>query len=399
MSDKAVINGVLQHVSPSQINTYELCARRWYFDKVMGLRAEETETQTSGKGIHKELEDYYRKGELPTSPSALKLINEAHLAPLDAAGAIRTEAPLVQAGRDPLLAAGVPVVGFIDVLDLRQLPDRATVIDYKTTVDLKYAKSKKALERDPQLTIYSQWAFHTYPEISGVSGKFIYILKPRVGQESTFQPAYKPVDVPVRTQAQVSEVFEQRVVPVVAKIQKCASVADPKDVEYNEGACWAFNKRCPYYSECQALNAGKPPADPWAIFESETNTVTDPNTTAHMYGELSNTATPAVNPPVSSELHLFIDCAPCKPHTGYTRLEDLIAARAAPICAAASVKLKKEVMDVREIPFGEGTAALVAAFKKSPPVGIVVATSVGLSAIVLEGALVPAASVVVRTLG
>jgi hypothetical protein len=91
----------------------------------------------------------------------------------------------------------------------------------------------------------------------------------------------------------------------------------------------------------------------------------------------------------SLDLILYVDCLPVKGVIGVLPLEDLIEAKAKPICE------EFKVTDVREVDFGKGTRALIAAFKKDPPVGSYSVSMSGLGALVVD-ALTPVAKIVVR---
>ena len=53
---------ILERVSPSQVEAYELCPRRWYNASVLGFREEETEPMRRGTDIGGEVEHYYKLG-------------------------------------------------------------------------------------------------------------------------------------------------------------------------------------------------------------------------------------------------------------------------------------------------------------------------------------------------
>jgi hypothetical protein len=94
-----------------------------------------------------------------------------------------------------------------------------------------------------------------------------------------------------------------------------------------------------------------------------------------------------------------VDCYDTKV-TDAVRLEDEIAKRTPEVLRQVAAKERRpefeKVTDVREIPYGAGTAGLLADFKRNPPYGHVVASSVGLSAQVIE-VLSPLAARVIRS--
>jgi len=52
-----------RHVSPSQIDTFKRCHRKWYFQQPLGMRGETTEAQALGKIIHDVLDIYHQTGD------------------------------------------------------------------------------------------------------------------------------------------------------------------------------------------------------------------------------------------------------------------------------------------------------------------------------------------------
>ena len=56
---------VFIRISPSQIATYRLCARKWAFSYIDRRRKAETVAQKNGIEIHKEIENWLTKSELP----------------------------------------------------------------------------------------------------------------------------------------------------------------------------------------------------------------------------------------------------------------------------------------------------------------------------------------------
>lgn len=68
----------MRSVSASQISTWTLCARRHYFEKVLGMPQEETEPMKRGTAAHKTIEDFYTDG-TPTTPEELTAEEVAEL--------------------------------------------------------------------------------------------------------------------------------------------------------------------------------------------------------------------------------------------------------------------------------------------------------------------------------
>ena len=103
--------------------------------------------------------------------------------------------------------------------------------------------------------------------------------------------------------------------------------------------------------------------------------------------------------PIPTHLDLYIDCHPVKGSGIHCQLEDLIASRTPALLDQLRQADPKQVpegsVDLREVKYGAGTAALAASLKKNPPVGVVVASSTGLSGLMVE-VLSPLATFVVK---
>lgn len=52
-----------RHISPSQIDTFKRCRRKWFFEKQLGMRGDESPAQALGKIIHDVLDIYHQTGD------------------------------------------------------------------------------------------------------------------------------------------------------------------------------------------------------------------------------------------------------------------------------------------------------------------------------------------------
>lgn len=406
--NSAVVDGVLRHWSPSQVVKYRSCARRWHFDKVQGLPEPMTGNMALGHEVHSELEANTKTGAAVEHPLALLGLT---VVPDRTTHILLAEQSLTD---PPLLAAGVPVSGFIDLLDITDA-DEIGIYDYKTRSDLRYALTPDQLARDPQMVTYAAWA---HAKFGSSAYKIAHVYLRTRGK-----PAVKSVSVVV-TPSDIADTFSG-IEDTVRAMSKTAACTDVSGVEPNWSACFAYNKPCPYMSQCVAARGVyKPPPDVESIAYEELSVMsvkekiaahrtratginppdaakpdmpTTNQTPAPMSADSTATAAPVAGTPTATianmELVIFVDCLPIRgiPTETALRLEDEIAARSKPIADKAGVT------DVREIRYGEGTTQLVASFKRNPPRGVVLATSTGLSGTVLD-ALLPLASLVVRGL-
>lgn len=404
--NKTVVDGVLRHVSPSQVTTFELCARRWWGEKVKGLREEQTAAQSGGELLHKEMENWYELGTQPTNASALRILDDPRIPP-------RSEHVRIEHPRDyklGLVAAGVPVIGRIDLFDLTPGPlDRPRLVDWKSTSGLKWTKTAEELARNVQLIVYGKFLFTFHVRNESLSMAHGYLLTRGVGAklvvtdplpQSHFDDCYSALEATVAEMKTVAALSELEAVPPT----------------FSRNTCKAFNKLCPVAGYCgeEAFRAAGMPW-PKSATQTEGNEVSLAEMMKSRMAQLdvpvapvvraeginppdaarpdmperpapsTTTSTPVPQPGTTSStspgvLILYVDCVPVKGEdaTGYVRLEEEIARRADPIAKG------HKVSDVREVKFGEGTSALIAAFRREPMTGVVVATDRGLSSAVLE---------------
>ena len=135
------------HWSPSQVDTFTLCNRKWWFNKIMGLDIPAHPSAVIGSAMHAELETYLEHGD----PKVLGPIARAGLEFLPKPGTVIIEHDIAPLG---LTAGGLPALGRIDCLDLRSEPPE--VIDHKSIGNLDYAKTSDELAKNVQMVVYAK---------------------------------------------------------------------------------------------------------------------------------------------------------------------------------------------------------------------------------------------------
>ncbi len=434
MGIHAVDDGVIQHLSASQIGTFIQCPRLWFYEKKLRIPPPPEQDRTAletGTSMHSEHEDYFNDNVTPKHGSLRRLIAHPRWPR-------RSKHLLIEHPRSYMLgitAAGVNLKGRIDLLDGSDLTS-PLVCDLKSMSTFRYALNAEALSRDTQLTIYGKYVFTVFPQAQSV--RYAH------GQALSKGEDARVVMTDPLSREHVDQVFES-IEAVAARMVQTALLTDPADVPGDETGvrCRKF-KGCPYLSICPKF-AHERDEDPWADFDStptpqpgETNmtlkerlaakntvgagsainppdaakpapvTKYVPPSKAELGEEIvdapkietaaqleyvlaTGTLPPTSSPPSSTApegLVLFINCSPSR--APGTRLEDMIAERSKPILAK-----HPGLVDVRQIKYAEGKNALVAEFLKDPPSGYVFASSAGLSGEVLD-VLIPLADEVVR---
>jgi CRISPR/Cas system-associated exonuclease Cas4 (RecB family) len=132
-------------VSASQIATYRDCARKWWYQSILGLQTPQNASAALGEAVHAQLEKYLNDGTPPDAEKPAGRIASAGLKFLPPPGTVFTEVSMHGTNRDKkeagegevplpgamprLVVAGMPVNGYIDVLDISA--DSPVVLDHK----------------------------------------------------------------------------------------------------------------------------------------------------------------------------------------------------------------------------------------------------------------------------
>jgi hypothetical protein len=132
-------------ISASQISNYRDCPRKWWYQSVLGLPTPQNASAALGEAVHAQLEKYLNDGDYPDTSKTAGRIAEAGLNLLPAPGTVFTEVPMHGTDRNKkepgaddvplpgamprLFVAGMPVNGYIDVLDVSA--DSPVVLDHK----------------------------------------------------------------------------------------------------------------------------------------------------------------------------------------------------------------------------------------------------------------------------
>lgn len=154
---------LFKHSSPSQVELYRDCPRKWYDSYILGLKSPSTPAQQLGTDVHSVLEAYLKTGVEPPNTTAGAIAKVGlHLLPKP--GTVIVE------GKVEIPGAPVPMVGVIDWIDdtgaSSGTPGILTVGDHKTTSDKKWMKTKEQLLGDVQLTSYVHYGFSRHPDMN-----------------------------------------------------------------------------------------------------------------------------------------------------------------------------------------------------------------------------------------
>jgi hypothetical protein len=182
---------VLERVSPSQVSTFEMCARKWVLSSVYGLRQPSTSAQELGTAIHAEVEHYFETGEIRKSPYE-KLVR----ALIEHMPARSPEVEIEEWIEVPTYEGGPVMRGRGDVL--KASPDLPHVFDAKTTSDVRrYGKKEHELADHGQLNVYGQAVLNRFPQAEKVGLTLVHVQTR--GRPHTHAPTIYATREEVRT--------------------------------------------------------------------------------------------------------------------------------------------------------------------------------------------------------
>lgn len=225
------------HVSYSQISKFAQCARKWYIDKILGIKEPETGALAFGKEFHAIVDNYVKNGiPFPNTKAGRVAAAGVQLLPPPKSTNLRTELD-VSIGVGPL-----PFVGVIDLFEFVHAGGAwyPAITDHKTTSDPKYADTVDTLAADLQLNAYAKWTLQTYPETQWIKVRKNFFLKDP--KRAKAWPIETWID-----RAHVENTC-QRIAFLVHGMIATASLEE-KAVPMNREACHAYGG-CKYAARC-----------------------------------------------------------------------------------------------------------------------------------------------------
>ena len=226
------------------------CLRRTWYERVGGKERVTTAAMTAGSGMHAEIEHYLAFGVAALSPTVMAgrgFIPEP-------GPRLTVEASIAKAG---LTACGVPVAGHIDLLNTREEYLDATgelrsdpkntveVIDWKSTSDIKWAKTAEQVAATIQMNTYGAAVLTKLPDTEHVRLTHVY-----------FQRGARPkalLSTSLRTREQIAGRWKYAE-SIVRTIIDAIKESDVNKVDGNNKACKSYNQACPHTSYCSVGN-------------------------------------------------------------------------------------------------------------------------------------------------
>lgn len=247
--------------SASQISTWKLCHRKWFYDKVLKIPQGYKPGTEVGTAIHTALEDYQATGKRLEGSSIVSYRdNKNRLHEVDIVPILKEvwDYPLVvdrvmEPGtvgerKVDIFIGDIPLTGRIDL----SWQDGSTmyIMDYKSTKNFKYMLDPEEATYDPQTIVYSSWAL----EQDGVEEVVFYFLYIR-----TVAPFVKPRPIEVRHTKETLKDYLDAASEILLEMKKARQVPEYR-IAQNKDACWKYG-RCAYQQKCYEVPTISPQSE------------------------------------------------------------------------------------------------------------------------------------------
>ena len=227
-------------ISASQIKTFNLCRKKWYFEKVEKLpQGPPSYGAVFGSVLHSCLERLH-KGEdpFPAGWSAPLKNGDTEVAK----SLIDLYEPTEGIEeRNVERKISLPVIDDISLLGYIDLYKPGTIIDHKTSKAWKWALSARELARDLQMMVYARWALEQEPDLETVELRHNVFLR-------TPPARYKKTVAYATSEAVMDQWYQ---VQETALLMKEARKGGPPEIEMGN-QCHAFGG-CPFARICSGV--------------------------------------------------------------------------------------------------------------------------------------------------
>ncbi|WP_404370422.1 RecB family exonuclease [Corallococcus coralloides] len=260
LKQHAVERGVLRHLSVSQLRKFALCERAWHFAKVLRLPERPLKARDLGTAVHSQLEHYLSTGEDVLGPFAAA---GKYLLPVPGPDLLVEE----HFGQpSPLFADGIPLTGYIDLVNPRRLAEGVLrVTDHKTTKSIVgYAATPEQLasaahDAGIQMVGYGYWAVLAAERFPG--------LKQLELEHLYFQTHGAKLARSVIATVSVEHVRDEwlaHVEPMARRMRDVARATSPSQVKPTWSACQKYGG-CSFQAQC--LNSQSQGSKPMALMD------------------------------------------------------------------------------------------------------------------------------------
>lgn len=219
--------------SASSLKLLKDCNRKWYFEKIMGLRppVKSEGALRRGSELHKAVEDYLT-GKVDEIEDPLAVLHQAVL------DARKAEQDLTVEDGFLFERRGIKIRGFIDLYTARG------VWDHKTSSDInRYGEKHDTIAQNLQLNLYAAHWFTLYPDAPTCTVGHL--------QYQTKGKSKVALVEATLTRGQVERYMVEVIDPLLDLQKEVAKLPGAEYVEPERTACWNFGG-CPFKDkECK----------------------------------------------------------------------------------------------------------------------------------------------------
>jgi len=228
--------------SASQVDTYNTCNRKWWFNKILGIETPPHPSAVIGTEVHAQLEAYLEE---KAPADSLGPIARTALPFAPKPGTVYIEQSIEELG---LVAGGLPALGYIDVLDLTG--DIPQVLDWKTTSNFRYAKTEDELLRNVQMSVYARATLAMCDRLDVPEPTNVRVTHVAMLTKAPHEARRTSALMPVRTIHENWSLIDR----TVLTMRETATCETPDKVTPTKSACSAYGG-CPFLDRCRALEA------------------------------------------------------------------------------------------------------------------------------------------------
>lgn len=257
--------------SASQVDTYNTCNRKWWFNKILGIETPPHPSAVIGTEVHAQLEAYLEE---KATADSLGPIARTALPFAPKPGTVYIEQSIEELG---LVAGGLPALGYIDVLDLTG--DIPQVLDWKTTSNFRYAKTEDELLRNVQMSVYARATLAMCDRLDVPEPTNVRVTHVAMLTKAPHEARRTSALMPRKTIHENWSSIER----TVLSMRETATCETPDKVTPTKSACSAYGG-CPFLDRCRALEAtrsifaGLGSAQPNDTNDSQESTMSDAKT-------------------------------------------------------------------------------------------------------------------------
>ncbi len=254
---KPVVDGVLRYSSPSTLTTSDPasdggCLRKAWYQVILGIRSPTSKSQQTGTDMHAEIEEYLKTGEKKLGPLAM---SGFYMIPQPGPDLLVEKAICETLDTATVRAAGVPIVGFIDLVHARGTNQGGTsiedvldprntveVLDWKTTSDVRWIKSAAQIGAAIPMVAYGKWVITVAPSTEHVRLSHCYFVT---------RGSARPRKVTLRVLPEQIEKNWEHVEGTARSLKHAVAESNPDRVPANLRACDKYGG-CPAREVCSA---------------------------------------------------------------------------------------------------------------------------------------------------